>query len=87
VPSAELIQAKVDVEECLYTASVAHYSLGNYEDAKGLLERLLRSNPEHRYANELYTFVKDAQGVWRCMGPCVCIPPEYACTAPSRRAR
>ncbi len=26
------------------------------------MDRLLRRNPEHRYANELHIFIKDAQG-------------------------
>lgn len=35
------------------------------------MDRLLRKNPDHRYANELHLFVKDAQGACVCLCACV----------------
>ena len=50
------------MEECLYASAVAHYTMGKLGEARTLLEQLLRRNPDHRYANELLGFLKEAQG-------------------------
>ena len=62
LPIIEMITAKFNVEESLYACAVAHYSLGQYTEAREMIDRLLRSNPDHRYANELHAYIKDAQG-------------------------
>jgi hypothetical protein len=38
------------------------YSQGEWQEAREVVDRLLRLNPDHRYGNELHLFVKDAQG-------------------------
>jgi len=59
---SELITARFNVEECLYAAAVCLYSQGEWQEAREVVDRLLRLNPDHRYGNELHLFVKDGQG-------------------------
>jgi len=61
-PPSELITARFNVEECLYAAAVCLYSQGEWQEAREVVDRLLRLNPDHRYGNELHLFVKDGQG-------------------------
>lgn len=58
----ELVAAKWNVEDCLYSIAEANYSLGRYSDSRMAVERVLRGNPDHRYSTELHQYLKEAQG-------------------------
>lgn len=46
---------------------------GHLSEAREEVDRLLRKNPDHRYANELHLFVKDAQGASSVSSTVICL--------------
>ena len=60
----ELLAGKFNVAECLYASAVTHYSRGHYNEAREMVDRLLRMSPDHRYGTELHVYLKDAQGLY-----------------------
>ena len=47
--------------DCMFGSATAHYLLGEYEEARGLCEAILRNRPENEAAAQLHTAALSAK--------------------------